>query len=116
MSLEEEELILKEVSKLIQKGAVSLVDRTPGKFISQLFVVPKSDGVLRPVVNLKALNKFIKKEHFKMECFHMIEDLVKQGDWVAKVDLKAAYFLVPIHQNDQRFTCFQWQSRTYQLH
>jgi len=50
------------------------------------------------VVNLKALNRFIVEEHFKVQGFHMIKDLVRPVDWLAKLDLKDAYFLVPNHQ------------------
>ena len=114
--LDQERLVGEEVEKLIQKGAVSPVESIPGEFISQLFVVPKSDGGLRPVINLKALNRFIKDEHFKMERFHMIRNLVKQGDWMVKVDLKDAYFLIPVHQAHQKFLRFQWKGQTYQFH
>ena len=58
------------------------------------------------MVNLKALKRFIVEEHFKMEGFHVIKDLVRPGDWLAKLDLKDAYFLVPNHQ---KYLQFYWQ-------
>ena len=87
----------------------------PKGFCFSIFLVPKKDGVHRPVINLKALNKFIVEEHFKMEGFHMVKDLIKPGDWLAKIDLKNAYFLVPVHPSHQRFLQFQWQDRLYQF-
>ena len=87
---------------LIQKGAISPVKSVQGEVISQLFTVAKKNSGLRPVVNLKALNSYIKDEHFKMEVFHMIKDLMKQGDWMEKVDLKKAYFLIPIYPGHQK--------------
>lgn len=114
--VEQEKLVTKEVAGLVQKGAISPVKTVQGEFISQLFTVPKKDGGLRPVVNLKALNSYIKDEHFKMEGFHMIKDLVKQGDWMAKVDLKDAYFLIPIYPGHQKYLRFQWKGQTYQFH
>ena len=66
----------------------------------------KKDGGFQPVVNLKALNKFIQEEHFKMEGFHMVRDLVRQGDWLAKIDLKDAYFLIPVYSGYQKFLQF----------
>ena len=41
-----------------------------------------------------------------MEGFHMVKDLVKPGDWLAKLDLKDVYFLVPIDPNHQKFLQF----------
>ena len=43
-----------------------------------------------------------------MEGFHMVKDLVKPGDWLAKIDPKDAYFLVPVHPNHQKYFQFQW--------
>ena len=50
-----------------------------------------------------------------MEGFHMVKDLVKPHDWLAKVDLKDAYFLVPMDPNHCKFLQCQWQGITYQF-
>ena len=92
-----------------------MVQPGQGGFVSQIFLVPKKDGGFRPVINLKALNKFIAEEHFKMEGFHMVKDLAKPGDWLTKLDLKDAYFLVPIDPSHQKYLQFLWQGVTYQF-
>ena len=94
-------LIQEEVGKLIQKGAIAPMNSSPQQFVSQIFVVPKKDGTHRPVINLKALNKFIKRQHFKMEGLQMIKDLLQKEDWMVTVDLKDAYLSIPI-------TAAQW--------
>ncbi len=58
------------------------------------------------MVNLKALNDFVETVHFKMEGLHTLRDLLKQGDWLAKVDLKDAYFAIPIRRDHQKFLQF----------
>ena len=63
----------------------------PG-FYSNLFLIPKKDGGQHLVINLKVLNRFVQKEHFKMEGIHTVKDLLRQGDWLAKVDLNDAFF------------------------
>jgi len=60
-------------------------------------------------VNLKALNRFIVEEHFEMEGFYMVKDLVKPGDWLTKLDLKDVYFLIPVDPSHQKYLQFQWQ-------
>ena len=108
-------LITTEVEELIRKGAISPALQAPEGFVSQLFLVPKKDGGFRPVINLKALHTFIQEEHYKMENFHMIKELVRPQEWLVKVDLKDAYFLVPVHPDHHRFLQFQWLGQTYQF-
>ena len=87
-SAEQKSLILVEIQAIIQMGAVSLQEPNQVGFVSQLFLIPQKDSDLHPVVNLMALNKFIQEEHFKLEKFHMVRDLVRQGDWLTKIYLK----------------------------
>uniref|UniRef100_A0A1X7U1D4 Uncharacterized protein n=1 Tax=Amphimedon queenslandica TaxID=400682 RepID=A0A1X7U1D4_AMPQE len=61
-------LVREEITKkLLTKGAITKVSQeTPG-FYSSLFLVPKKDEGMRPVINLKSLNNYIPPHHFKME-------------------------------------------------
>lgn len=50
-----------------------------------------------------------------MEGIHMLKDLLKAGGWMAKIDLKDAYFMIPMAQEDRDFLKFQWKDKTYQF-
>ena len=50
-----------------------------------------------------------------MEGIHMLKYLLRAGDWMAKIDLKDAYFMIPIAQKDRDFLKFQWKDQTYQF-
>ena len=57
-----------EVQGLIYKGAVELVlnPNSPG-FYGRLFVVPKSTGGWRPVLDLSVLSLYLQVSQFRME-------------------------------------------------
>ena len=116
-SQEETGALTQEVQKMIEKQAVSQIPREQINkgFISQLFSVPKKDGGMRPIINLKSLNTFVETVHFKMEGIHMLKDTLKPGDWMTKVDLKDAYFMIPMASHHRRLLRFQWQGETYQF-
>ena len=78
-------------------------------------MVPKKDGGQRPVINLKHLNRFVKSEHFKMEGLHTVKALIQKNNWLAKVDLKDAFFMVPIAQQHQHLLLFTVGTKTFQF-
>lgn len=66
-SKEQADFVSEEVYKLVQKVAIEPVQRSNDQFMSTIFLVPKSDGSNRPVINLRFLNEFVQYHHFKQE-------------------------------------------------
>ena len=94
--------------ELLSKRAIAETQLTPLSFVFQIFLVGKKDGGQRIVINLKALNQFVRIEHFKMAGLHLLPDLLQSVDWMVKMDLKDAYLQVPINPSNQPLLSFQW--------
>jgi len=114
-SVEDSKLVDEEVKSLFQKKAITVVSPCREQFISRLFLVRKKDGSYRPVINLKPLNAFVQKSHFKMEGLSMIRDLLQPGDWMCSLDLKDAYLSVSIAQEDRKYLRFLWDGRIFEF-
>ena len=48
-------LVDKEIESLLDKGVIVSCGHEPGEFISPIFTVPKKDGNVRLILNLKYL-------------------------------------------------------------
>ena len=104
-----------EVDKLVRKGAIKEVSPAPGQFVSRIFMVPKKGGSVRPVVNLRPLNKFVAKKKFKMENSAVLRDLIKPKDWMTSIDLKDTFLSVPMAAHHWKLLRFMCGGRLYEF-
>lgn len=114
--------ISRSISDLLRLGAISPCLRSKNDFISSIFLAPKPNGTKRFILNLKKLNSYISSPHFKMEDHRTAARLVPKGGYMANIDLKEAYFLLPIsieHRKYLRFifegNCFEFNAMPYGL-
>ena len=110
------EIVLQEVESLLNKGAITCLvnNRSPG-FYSHIFLVRKSSGGWRPVLNLSGLNLYVKSKSFRMDTPATVLASVHRGDWLASIDLTDAYLHVPIHPDSRHLLRFSVQDRAYQF-
>ena len=81
-----------EVSSLLAKGAIKIVPASQSEsgFYSRYFLVPKKDGGLRPILDLRHLNRALMVRPFRMLTTRHILTQIRPGDWFFSVDLKDA--------------------------
>ena len=95
-SISDKEIIYAEVHKLLKKEVIEHTTTEAGEFLSTVFVRPKKDGTHRMILNLKHLNEYVAYHHFKMDTIQTALKLLRPGCFMASVDLKDAYYSVPI--------------------
>ena len=105
-----------EAAGLQAKGAVVPAEPCDGHYISSYFAVPKlrSPGKFRPILNLKRLNKSIRKYKFKMEGLAQIRDWIQKDAWSCTLDIKDQFLHVPINDNFHKFLRFTWLGKLLQ--
>lgn len=108
-SEEQRQVLLSYVDLLKTQGAVVLIpkDEWFQGIYSPLFLVQKKSGSWRPVIDLTYLNKFIEHGKFKMETQSTIQRAIQPADWMISMDLKDAYFHVPVEKEFHKYLQFQ---------
>ena len=105
-----------EIQTLLDKGAIQKVnlEKSPGGFYSKYFLVTKKGGGMRPILDLRGLNKYLKTFRFKMLTTASLLRKVRRGAWFTSVDLKDAFFHVSIYPPHRKFLRFALDGEVYQ--
>ena len=106
--------LLEALHQLLDKKAVEVVQNPQSLgFYNRLFLVPKPNNRLRPILDLSKLNNYLKTQSFKMETPETIRTSLQTGEWVTSIDFKDAYFHIPINSQSRKYMRFHIQDKTY---
>ncbi|VDI17093.1 Hypothetical predicted protein [Mytilus galloprovincialis] len=82
-------------------------ERNRKRFLQHIFSCPQENRGHETSNKFKnPLNKYLRKQHFKMDSLSTVLNLVKQGDWGISLDLKDAYLHVPIYKTHKKYLRF----------
>ncbi len=100
---------------LLVKGAIETVPpaQSESGFYSCYFLVPKKDGGLWPILDLRRLNWALMGRPFRMTTLKQILSQVCPGDWFFSLDLKDAYIHIQIAPHHRRFLRFVFEGLAY---
>ena len=112
---QERVIIDAQVAEFLSKGILSYSESQDDQIISPIFFRPKPDGTYRVIFNLKALNDSVVYHHFKLDTLEATLPLITPGCYMTSLDLKDAYYSIPIAPEHQRFLKFIWKGVLYQF-
>ena len=85
-----------EVLLLLVKGVIELAPPSPS-YYSRLFVVWKTSGSWKPVIDLSRLYSLITQTRFKLETNQSVLHAIRRDDWIVSIDLKDASLQIPVY-------------------
>ena len=104
-----------QVRALLAKSAIEEVDPSTPGFYSRLFLAPKKTGTWRPVIDLKALNRFVSSPKFKMETSKSVMAAMRLNTWCTSLDLHDAFMHIPVALRHRRYLRFRVGNKCYQF-
>lgn len=103
LSPKENEVVDAEVDKMLAKN---IIRPSKSPWCAQPVVVPKPDGTSRFCSNFRALNKVTVKDKYLLPRMEDLIDRLTGAQWFNAVDLKSAYFQLPILETHKEKTAF----------
>ena len=112
-ALDNSEAVEKQILTEIEEGRYLIVE-SPPEVISGLGAIPKDDGSVRLIHDCSRPVGDAVNDHAVLDYnikYQTVQDaceLLEEGAYMAKVDLKSAYRSVAIHPSQYKFTGLQW--------
>ena len=115
LSEEESEFVDTELVRMVAQGVIEKATELEDQVVSNVFLRPKKDGKYRMILDLTWVNTYVEYEHFKMDLLQTALDMMRPDCWMASIDLKEAYYAVPVAEVHRKFLRFRWGGELYQF-
>ncbi|XP_072042758.1 uncharacterized protein [Amphiura filiformis] len=101
------EFVSEAISELVKLGSVEIC-QSPPHVINPLTVSIQPNGKKRLILDLRMVNKFIRKQSVKFEDMRTALLFLRKGGSMFKFDLKSGYHHIEIHPMHRKFLGFSW--------
>ena len=110
--LAKKEIIDKEIDKLL---AGNIITPSTSPWVSPILLIPKKDGTIRVCVDYRRVNSVTKKDAHPIPHIQDIFDGMVGSRVFSVLDLKSAYWQVPVHEDAKEITAFVSHRGLYQF-
>lgn len=106
--------VLAQLERYIQLGYIREASLSEQIYLSPLLPIAKSDGSYRLVNDLRLINCYFRRDGTEQpSVWTKLWDVKSSWRFYVKIDLKDAFFSVPISEDLSRAFGFSWGSRRY---
>jgi hypothetical protein len=103
LSEQEQTIVNEYVEKLL---AADVVEPCSGPWSSPILLVPKQDGGLRAVADLRKVNECAARDSYPMPDVQESLDQMAGAVWFSKIDLGSAFWQLPLAEESRDCTAF----------
>ena len=114
LSTQEHAFLAMEVTRMLAMKAI-VATKEKDLVVSSIYTVAKKCGKRRPVINLRWVNSFINRQHFKMSTMNDVKAAMSSGCYMATVDLKDCFWALPVCERDQKYLAFEFMGMRYKF-
>lgn len=88
-----------------------IIEPSTSAWSSPVLLVPKKDGSYRFCIDFRKLNKVTKKDAYPLPFISSILDKLRDTLYLSSLDIKSAYWQVPVAQESREYTAFSVPGR-----
>lgn len=112
----ERQFMRQEITSLLDKQVLQEAYHVQGEFISNIFLREKrKPGKFRMIRNLKHLNQFVEKDHFKMDTLQSTLALVTPNCTFMSFDFSDAYYSCSVFPPHRKYLRFMFEGKLYEF-
>jgi hypothetical protein len=104
------DILHKGLKEYLEMG---VVEPSNSPWASPVLLIPKSDGSYRWVVDLREVNKVTKPDAYPLPKVNDIIDQLRDAHYLSLIDLKSAYFQIPLEKKVERRPLLSYQVEGY---
>jgi hypothetical protein len=101
------------ISEGLEKGVIARISRKEAHCILPIFTIPKPNGSVRLIFDLRIINAYTKPPKFKLEGLKLLGGLIRPFDQLVKIDIKDAFYHIAHKPRDLPFICFEYKGEVY---
>lgn len=98
-----QKLIDQELNEMLKQD---IIEPSSSGWSSPILLVPKKDGKYRFCVDFRKLNSVTKKDAYPIPYMSAILDRLRNAKYLSSIDIKSAYWQVPVSQSSREYTAF----------
>ena len=103
--------VQKEIEHLEQQDIIEDITSEATPWLSQLVIVPKSDGGIRLCIDMRNANTAIERTCFPTPTVDDLMFKLKGAKYFTKLDLNSAFHQLELHEDSRYITAFQTEDR-----